>query len=85
MITSSLPFSNTVTDARRALTSAYETLRTQVRRIGDTALHNLDRAGNAVERYAATKIERRVKPPIVVALVAASVAVIVAVIAAFRR
>jgi hypothetical protein len=85
MITSSLPFSSTVTDARHALTSAYDTLRTQVRRIGDTALHNLDRAGTAIERYAATKIERRVKPPIVIALVAAGVAVLFAVAAAFRR
>ena len=87
--TPSFPFTNHVTDARRSLASAYDTLRDQVRRIGDTARQTFDRVGTAAERYAATKIERRVKPPIVAALIAAGVAVIVAVIvavvAAFRH
>lgn len=89
MSTTTFPFRSTVTntanDARRVLAGAYDTLRAHVRQIGDTAGRTLDRIGTAAERYASTKIERRVKPPIVIALVTAAAALVIGLVAAFRK
>lgn len=68
------PFSFPVADTRRALAGAYRTIRTRIHRIGDAA-----------ERYAGAKIKRRVKPPIVAALVVAGTALVIGVVATFRK
>ena len=79
------PFPATMNEARRALVGAYATVRSHVRRVGDAAGRTLDRVGTAAETYVGAKIKRRVKPPIVVALIVAGVALVVALVAAFRR
>lgn len=79
------PFPATVSEARRILASAYDTVRTHVHRVGDTARRTFDRVGTAAESYVGTKIKRRVKPPIVAALAAAGVALAIALIAVFRK
>lgn len=78
-------FPATVGEARRALVNAYDTVRAHVRKLGDSARQTFDRVGTAVERYAAAKIERKVKPPILAALVAAGAALVVALVAVFRK
>jgi len=79
------PFPATVHQAQRALTDAYDVVRAHVRRVGDAAGRTFDRIGTAAEAYVGAKIERRVKPPIVAALVLAGVALAVAVVAVFRK
>ncbi len=79
------PFPATIHEARRALAGAYDTVRAHVRRVGDTARRTLDRVGTAAESYVGDKIKRRVKPPIVLALIAAGVALAIALVVAFRK
>lgn len=79
------PFPATVTEARRALMGAYDTVRAHVRKVGDSARRTLDRVGTAAESYVGAKIKRRVKPPILAALALAGVALAVALVVAFRK
>lgn len=79
------PLPTTVTAARRILSNAYETVRAHARRIEGAARRTLDRVGTAAESYVGDKIKRKVKPPIVAALLAAGVAVVVAVVALARK
>jgi hypothetical protein len=84
-MTTSHPFPATIADVRRALNGAYDTVRTHARRVGTMATRTFDRVGAAAESYVGEKVKRRVKPPIVVALVAAGVALIVAIVAVLRK
>lgn len=70
---------------RDLLAGAHDTVLGEARRVGAGARRTLDRVGAAVESYAEAKIARKVKPPILVALLAAGVALVVALIAAFRK
>ena len=79
------PFPATVTEVRRALTGAYDTVRAHARKLGDTARRTFDRVGAAAESYVGEKIKRKVKPPIVAALALAGVALVVALAVAFRK
>ena len=74
-----------VADARQLLASAYGTIRGQVRRVGATAGNVLDRLGSQVETFVGAKIKRRVKPPIIAAIVVAGLALAVAAIALSRK
>ncbi len=79
------PFPSTRAEVRRTVDRAYTNVRANVGRLRDTAGQALDRLGTYAESYVATKIKRRVKPPIVVALVLAGVALAVALVAVFRK
>lgn len=79
------PFPATITTARRTFADAYQTVHAHARRIEGAARRTFDRIGTAAEAYVGKKIERKVKPPIVAALLAAGVAVVVAIIALVRR
>ena len=78
------PFPATVAEFRRTLDRAYDTVRANLRRVGDSAGRVVARAGAIGEKYVGEKIKRRVKPPIVLALAVAGVALIVALVAVFR-
>ncbi len=84
-MSTSHPFPATARAARLILARTYDTVRAHVHRIGDAARHTFDRIGTAAESYVGGKIERRVKPPIVAALLAAGVALAVALVAVFRK
>ena len=73
------------TEGRRHLADAYEAVREQVRGLGTRARETLDRVGDAAERYASVKIERRVKPPVLAALILGGAALTVALVAALRK
>lgn len=91
MSTSSLasaPFHGTadpVARARAILAGAYDTLRGQVRRVGDTAGGVVGRLATHAETFVGAKIQRRVKPPIVIAMVVAGIALAAAIIALVRK
>ncbi len=72
-------------ELRRILRSAYDTVRANVRRVGDAANRTFDRVSGAAERYVGEKLKRRVKPPIVIALTLAGVALAVAIVAMVRK
>jgi hypothetical protein len=79
------PFPTTVNAARHILANAYDTVRAHARRIEGAARRTLDRVGTAAESYVGDRIKRRVKPPIVAALLAAGVAVVVSIVALVRK
>ena len=74
-----------IPETRRRLAAAYEAVRDQVRGLGTRARETLDRVGDAAERYASVKIERRVKPPILAALILGGAALTVALVAVLRK
>ncbi len=95
--TASLP---TPTSAREFLDRAAVAIRAQVRplaeatrstaiavagKVGRAVAAPLGRLGDLAERYVAAKIKRRVKPPILAALLIAGVAVVVAAFALARK
>ncbi len=81
--TYSLP--STVAVTRRVLASSYDTVRAHARRLEGAARRTLDRVGTAAESYVGDKIKRKVKPPIVAALLVAGVAVVIAIVALVRK
>jgi hypothetical protein len=79
------PIPRVIERARGLARDGLAAIRDDVRRLVAYARRAAGRAGAAVERVASAKIERKVKPPIVAALVAAGLALVVAVVAAFRK
>lgn len=76
---------STITQARQILAGAYDTIRGHVRRVGATADGVLGRLGARVETYVGAKIRRRVKPPILAAILVAGIALAIAAIALTRK
>lgn len=76
---------DTIADARLLLANVYGTIRGHVQHVGATAGNVLGRLGSKVETFVGAKIKRRVKPPIIAAIVVAGLALAVAAIALSRK
>lgn len=63
----------------------FDTLRGHVRRVVPAARGVIGRVGDRIESFIGPKIKRRVKPPIVIAIVVAGLALAAAVVALIRK
>ena len=70
---------------RQLVASIADAVRGHVRRVVPVARGFIGRVGDRIESYMGTKIKRRVKPPIVLAIVVAALALAAAVVALIRK
>ena len=82
----SMTTGSVASDQRRPLVaSIFDAVRSHVRRVVPAVRGIVGRFGDRVESFVGTKIKRRVKPPIVLAIVVAGLALAAAVIALIRK
>lgn len=72
-------------EGRSLLSRAYTNVRGNVRRLGQSVRGLVTRLGDRAESYAAAKIRRRVKPPIIAALALGAAALVIAIVAVIRK
>ena len=76
---------STATAQPQLVATVFETLRGHIRRVVPAARGVVSRIGDRIESFMGAKIKRRVKPPIVLAIVVASLALAAAVVALIRK